>query len=238
MTNNEPKITSAIKKNMTEIKWLGWSSFKVKTSGKIIYFDPVTGDCDEAADLVLISHSHGDHTDLNILSKIRKPGTIVITSRENRDTVKGIGLVPGEKHHADGFTVTACHAYNIVRMREPGSPFHPKGFGLGWIVDTGEKRIYHLGDTELIPEMKETTPVDIMLIPISGYYVMDIDEAVRTVNLVRPKHVIPMHFGEVDVFMGGQPAHLELKVDPYEFAGKLKGIAEVSVLKPGETIMI
>jgi L-ascorbate metabolism protein UlaG (beta-lactamase superfamily) len=223
---------------MTEIKWLGWSSFKVRTAGKIIYFDPVTGDCDEPANLVLISHGHGDHTDLNILSKIRKPETVVITSKGNRDMVKGIGLSPGESHTADGMAVTACHAYNIVRMRELGVPFHPKGYGVGWIVDTGETRIYHLGDTELIPEMKETGPVDIMLIPISGFYVMDIDEAVRTVKLVKPKHVIPMHFGEVDVFFGTEPTHLELNVDPYEFAEKLKGITEVTVLSPGETVTI
>jgi L-ascorbate metabolism protein UlaG (beta-lactamase superfamily) len=223
---------------MTEIKWLGWSSFKIKTSGKTIYFDPVTGDCDEPADLVLISHSHGDHTDLKYLSRIRKPETVVITSIENHDTVKGIGLAPGESYKAGGITMTACHAYNIVRMREPGIPFHPKGFGVGWIVETGDMQIYHMGDTELIPEMNETGPVDIMLIPIGGFYVMDINEAIRTVKQIRPKHVIPMHYGEVDVFFGSEPTHLELKVDPYEFAGKRKGVAEVIVLSPGESVTI
>jgi L-ascorbate metabolism protein UlaG (beta-lactamase superfamily) len=203
---------------MTEIKWLGWSSFKIKTSGKTIYFDPVTGDCDEPADLVLISHSHGDHTDLKYLSRIRKPETVVITSIENHDTVKGIGLAPGESYKAGGF--------------------HPKGFGVGWIVETGDMQIYHMGDTELIPEMNETGPVDIMLIPIGGFYVMDINEAIRTVKQIRPKHVIPMHYGEVDVFFGSEPTHLELKVDPYEFAGKLKGVAEVIVLSPGESVTI
>ncbi|MCX6244764.1 MAG: MBL fold metallo-hydrolase [Bacteroidetes bacterium] len=223
---------------MADFTWLGWSSFKVKASGKTIYFDPVTGDCSEPADLVLISHSHGDHTDLNILSRIRKPETVVITTVENHQAVKGIGLAPGEKHDAGGIIVTAVHAYNIVRMRSPGNPFHPKGFGAGWIVDTGEQRIYHLGDTELIPEMNDIGPIDVMLIPIGGYFLMDLGEAVRTVQLIKPKHVIPMHYGEVDVFFGKELTHLELKVEPYEFAEKVKGITNVTVLTPGETFTI
>ena len=223
---------------MMEITWLGWSSFKVKTSGKTIYFDPVFGNYNEPGDLVLISHSHADHSDLNILSKIRKPGTVVLTSKENQGAVEGIGLAPGESYSMDLITMKACHAYNIVRGSKPGSPFHPKGFGVGWIVESGGKRLYHLGDTELIPEMEGIGSIDVMLVPIGGFYLMDIDEAVKTVKMIRPKQVIPMHFGVIDVVFGDEPAHIELKADPQEFAHKLRGITEVTVLDHGESITI
>jgi len=221
-----------------EITWLGWSSFKVKTSGKTIYFDPVFGNYNESGDLVLISHSHADHSDLSILSKIRKPGTVVLTSKENQDAVNGIGLAPGESHSLEPVKVTAQQAYNIVRGSKPGSPFHPKGFGVGWIVESEGKRLYHLGDTELIPEMEKIGPIDVMLVPIGGFYLMDIDEAVKTVKMIQPRHVIPMHFGVIDVVFDTEPAHIELKADPQEFADKLKGITDVRILDHGETITI
>jgi L-ascorbate metabolism protein UlaG (beta-lactamase superfamily) len=232
------KYKSTITLPEMEITWLGWSSFKVKTSGKTIYFDPVFGKYNEPGDLVLISHSHEDHSDLDILSKIRKPGTVVLTTRENKDKVNGTGLAPGESYSQEPLKVTAHHAYNLVRGSKPGSPFHPKGFGVGWIVESGGKRIYHLGDTELIPEMKEINSIDAMLVPISGFYLMDLDEAVETVKLIRPKLVIPMHFGVIDVVFGTEPAHVELLADPQEFADKLKGIAEVRLLNHGESLII
>ncbi len=221
-----------------KITWLGWDSFKIKTSGKTIYLDPVIGDYDEPGDLVLISHSHSDHFDPKILSRIRKPNTVVITSKQNQDAVKGIGLVPGETWSLDPINLIACHAYNIVRMRHPGMPFHPKGFGVGWIVESEGKRLYFLGDTELIPEMKKIGPIDVLLIPISGYYVMDINEAVKTVKMIKPKLVIPMHYGVIDVGYGKEASRIELNVDPGEFARKLEGISDVRILKHGESITI
>jgi L-ascorbate metabolism protein UlaG (beta-lactamase superfamily) len=220
-----------------EITWLGWSSFKVKTSGKTIYIDPVMN-ADEKADMVLISHGHSDHTNLDILSKIRKPGTVVLTSLQNQSTVKGKGLDPGESYSMDPIRVQAVQAYNITRMRSPGNPFHPKGFGLGWIVESEGKRIYHTGDTDLNPEMENMGPIDGMLTPISGIYVMDVDEAVKAVKIIRPKRVIPMHYGIIDAMDGEERTHYELIADPHDFANKLKGISEVTVLKQGETISL
>lgn len=221
-----------------EITWLGWSSFKVKTSGKTIYIDPVSGKYEESGDIVLVSHGHSDHTNQEILSKIRKPETALLTSLQNQSTVKGKGLAPGEHFSMDAIHVKACHAYNVTRMKSPGNPFHPKGFGLGWIVESGGKRIYHTGDTDLIPEMEKLGPIDLMLAPISGIYVMDIDEAVNAIKIIRPKKVIPMHYGVIDAMDGAEHTHYELRADPKEFAGRLNGIAEVTILKQGETITI
>jgi L-ascorbate metabolism protein UlaG (beta-lactamase superfamily) len=223
---------------MTEIKWLGWSSFKVKISGKTIYFDPVTDHCDQPADFVFISHSHSDHTNNTVLARIRKPGTMVFTSVENCTRVDGIGLEPGKSRQVDDLKVTACHAYNIVRMRAPGAPFHPRGFGVGWLIETGSLRLYHPGDTELIPEMNHLGPVDVMFVPVSGIYVMDVEEAANAVKLIRPKLAIPMHYGLVDTLDGTEKTHYELDADPEEFARKLEGISEVAILKPGGSVSI
>ena len=221
-----------------EITWFGWDSFKVKTAGKIIYLDPVIGDYDEQADLVLISHSHTDHSNLPVLSRIRKRDTVVITSKENQKNVNGLGLAPGEIWEEYPLQVTASHAYNVVRMRQPGVPFHPKGFGLGWILESENTRLYFLGDTELIPEMEEIEAIDLMLVPISGHYVMDLEEAVRTVEMIKPKMVIPMHYGIIEVATGKEPYRIELNADPNEFAKKLEGVTDVRVLGHGESIII
>jgi L-ascorbate metabolism protein UlaG (beta-lactamase superfamily) len=80
--------------------------------------------------------------------------------------------------------------------------------------------------------------IDLMMVPISGTYVMDIEEGVRAVKVIKPKVVIPMHFGIFDISFGKQPAHFELQADPHEFARKLEGVTEVRVLKPGEFLTI
>jgi L-ascorbate metabolism protein UlaG (beta-lactamase superfamily) len=70
-----------------KIKWLGWASFQIETGGKIIYLDPFFGEYDKLADLILISHGHADHCDLDKIEKIRKKDTVVLTSKENSSNV-------------------------------------------------------------------------------------------------------------------------------------------------------
>ncbi|MCX6250263.1 MAG: MBL fold metallo-hydrolase [Bacteroidetes bacterium] len=222
-----------------EITWMKWDSFKINIGGKIIYLDPVFGDYTEKADLVLVSHSHQDHSDLQVISKIRTPKTVVLTTQENEKKVNGIGLSPGESYTLGAIKVIACHAYNIVRMREPGVPFHPKGFGVGWIIEAGKLRIYFMGDTELIPEMSDLGSIDVLMIPISGTFVMDIPEAIEAVKVIRPKITIPMHFGVVDVVFGGTtPTRIALEVDTDTFKYPLYGITEVRVLAHGESTIV
>jgi len=220
-----------------KIKWLGWDSFKLNLGDKVIYIDPIAGKYDEKGDIVLISHGHGDHCDHDVLDKIRDENTIVITSSPNAVNVNGIGLYPGEKINLDEINVYAVHAYNIVRMREPGVPFHPKGFGVGWIIECSGKRIYFMGDTELIPEMKEIKNIDLLLIPVGGKFVMDVEEAIETVKLIRPIKVVPMHYGTVDIVSGDKPRRVELEADVAAFKEKLSEVAEVILLKQNEELI-
>ena len=86
-------------------------------------------------------------------------------------------------------------AYNVNKFRSPGVPFHPKEAGnVGFVIAVEGQRIYHAGDTDVIPEM-EAIETDIALLPVSGTYVMTAEEAVEAAALIKPKVAIPMHVG-------------------------------------------
>jgi L-ascorbate metabolism protein UlaG (beta-lactamase superfamily) len=116
-------------------------------------------------------------------------------------------------------------AYNNKRFRSPGQPFHPKGLGVGYLVKIEGKTIYHTGDSDFIPEMKEIHGVDVMLVPSGGTYTMDNDEAAEAVLAVQPKIALPMHIWDTN------PNILKMKV---ESASTVK----VQILKPGDEIKI
>ncbi len=81
----------------------------------------------------------------------------------------------------------------------PNKKFHPKSAGhVGYIVTLSGKRIYHAGDTDLIPEMTQIK-TDIALLPVSGTYVMTAVEAAEAANTIKPALAIPMHYGDADV---------------------------------------
>ena len=122
---------------------------------------------------------------------------------------------PGETLTIDGVKIEAVPAYNTNKQ------FHPKENGwLGFIVEMEGVRIYHAGDTDMIPEMKELK-VDIALLPVSGTYVMTAAEAVEAALAIQPGLAIPMHYGSI---VGGE-------TDAEKFSAALKGKVEVAVLK-------
>jgi L-ascorbate metabolism protein UlaG (beta-lactamase superfamily) len=219
----------------TEIKWYGWDSFLIKFNGCTIYIDPLFGEYVDPADVVLISHSHRDHCNPEALAQIRNKNTIVLTSKENENNVSGIGLSPGENYQVNDIKITACHAYNINRKRDTGVPFHPKGFGVGWMISHSDKNIYFMGDTELIPEMESINNVDVLLIPVSGKFVMDVDEAIEAIKLIKPKVTIPMHYGIVDGAYGGKTIYIELNIDTEDFKNRAGKLTDLRVLHQNET---
>jgi L-ascorbate metabolism protein UlaG (beta-lactamase superfamily) len=97
----------------------------------------------------------------------------------------------GEKIEVKGVIIEAFPAYNLNKQ------FHPKGKGVGYIITLNNKRIYHAGDTDFIPEMKNLKNIDIALIPVGGTYTMDAEEAAEAVNSFKPKVAIPMHYGSI-----------------------------------------
>ena len=177
------------------IKWLGHASFQITAEGKTIYVDPYEGEYSHKADLILVTHSHPDHCDLSKIKKVRQPHTVVIAPEDCAAKIGGNvkTLKPGQETTIDKISIRAVEAYNNKRFRSPGNPFHPKGLGVGYLITVGGKTIYHAGDTDFIPEMRQLHRVDVALLPSGGTYTMDNAECAEAVLTVNPVTVIPMH---------------------------------------------
>jgi len=213
-----------------KIKWLGWASWLIKTGGKTIYVDPFKGNVKEKADIVLASHNHPDHCDAKQLAKIRKDSTVVLTPSAFAKDIDAEGLDVGGEKTIEGIKIKAVPAYNL------NIPNHQKDRDTGFVIEAEGKKIYFAADTDLIEEMSNLKGIDLALLPIGGKFTMDLDCAVEAVKRIKPKTVIPMHYGVIDIVFGGKLMHVELKADPKEFAEKAGDIAEVKVLKQGEEI--
>lgn len=199
------------------IHWIGHASFRIE-DGIVIYIDPWQVKNPVPADLVLISHGHRDHLSPEDLAAIAKPDTVYVCAAPYADQIEGdvLPISPGETVEACGVTVKAVVSYNTNK------PNHPASAGnVGFIVEVGGRRIYHAGDTDLIPEMSEIA-CDVALLPMGGKYTMDAPEAAKAVQRIKPAVVIPMHWGRIV----GTPEDVE------RFKELVPGDVEVVVLTP------
>jgi len=178
-----------------EITWLGHSAFKIKThSGRIIYLDPYQiKKGEEKADIIVSTHSHGDHFDSSSIKKLMRDDTVVIGPESIASNLKefdGTPLRLGDSFDYKDLSIELIPAYNIKK------PNHPKSAGWAGIIVTSEdKSVYHAGDTERIPEMKDLASrnITVAMMPCGGTYTMDFDEATDSIIDVKPEIAIPMH---------------------------------------------
>jgi len=168
-----------------------------------VYVDPYEIKGGEEADILLISHNHEDHCSPEDVKKIVSEKTTVITTSESKRKLskmkakETLVAKPGQKILIDDVSIETVPAYNVNKFRSPGHPFHPKeNEMLGFIVTMNGVRIYHAGDTDLIPEM-ERFNVDVACLPVSGTYVMTAEEAVESTRHIKLKVAIPMHYGSI-----------------------------------------
>jgi L-ascorbate metabolism protein UlaG (beta-lactamase superfamily) len=191
--------------NGVKITWLGHDGFKIQDGGETLVVDPFQLKKDEKADYLLISHEHFDHCNPDDLKRVVRENTKIVASKDCKETLSKIAqkgevkyVRPGESVKLGNFEVKAVPAYNTNKFREPGKPFHPKADEKnGYVIKTrGGVTIYHTGDTDSIPEMSDLRP-DIALIPVSGTYVMTVDEALEATSRIKPKIAIPMHWGAI-----------------------------------------
>src|SRR5919202_854290 len=109
-------------------------------------------------------------------------------------------ISPGEEVEPEsvrGIFIRALAAYNTSKRNSDGRVFHPReAGGVGYDVNVRGERLYHAGDTDVIPEMDEVHGVDLALLPVSGTYVMTASEAAEAARRIQPRVAIPMHWGE------------------------------------------
>ncbi len=181
-------------KNLTEnIHRLGHASFRFDLE-KCIYIDPyrLTGNLPKA-DIIICTHSHFDHCSPEDIAKIKDENTTLVVTKDSVSKISGNiqVIVPGESLNFGKIKIEAVPAYNTNKS------FHPKeNDWMGVIVDDGNIRIYHTGDSDVIPEMK-CISADVWLVPVSGTYVMSAKEAAKIINDVKPQAAVPMHYGAI-----------------------------------------
>ena len=180
------------RKMLENIHWLGQDGFKFKLDKIVVYIDPYKiKEGSEKADFIFITHEHRDHFSPEDISRIVKKETVLVSCKAVTGLYEGNKqeIKAGETFKTELFSVSAVPAYNINKK------FHPKESGkLGYIIEYKGLRIYHAGDTDIIPEMKEFK-CNIALLPVSGTYVMTAEEAVEAAKILKPDFAIPMHYG-------------------------------------------
>jgi len=190
------------KGNLT-ITFIGHGTLMMEWNGKVIHIDPVSREADynnlPKADLILVTHEHGDHLDPATIALLRKPDTKVIVSKSCEGKVPDETiLLNGQNATVDGIKIEAMPAYNLVHKRPNGEPFHPKGNGNGYVLTMGGKHIYIAGDTENIPEMKNLKNIDIAFLPMNLPYTMTPEQTAEAARSFMPKILYPYHFGQTD----------------------------------------
>ena len=195
------KITTSA--GIVEMHFIGHGSLMFKFNGYVIHIDPVKSSGDyqflPKADMILVTHEHGDHLDVKLLEELRKPGTLLFCNQNSASKVVwGMDMKNGDRQEFNNIIIEAVPAYNIVNERAPGQPFHPKGEGNGYILTIGGKRFYIAGDTENTPEMKSLRKIDVAFLPMNLPYTMTPEMVADAANAFKPKILYPYHYGESD----------------------------------------
>ena len=174
------------------IEWLGHASFRI-CGEKVIYIDPWQISGGPSADVILVTHGHRDHLSLEDIAKIRTPETAVVCAACCADELQGEvhAVKAGDVVEVAGLRIEVAPAYNINKPNHPMEAGH-----VGYIIEAEGRRVYHAGDTDLIPEMDEIR-CDVALLPMGGTYTMDAQEAAEALKRIGPKVAIPMHWGRI-----------------------------------------
>ena len=186
-----------------KITFIGHGTLMFTFVDKVIHVDPVSREADyskmPSADLIMLTHEHGDHLDPKAIKAIRKAETeMVLTPICAEQVDGGIVMKNGDVKTVVGLKIEAVPAYNIVSKREDGQPFHPRGRGNGYVITFGDKRVYVAGDTENTPEMKRLKDIDVAFLPMNLPYTMTPEMMAEAAVAFGPGILYPYHFGSTD----------------------------------------
>lgn len=181
------------------LHWLGHASFRWDGS-KAVYFDPwKLPKGSKKADIICISHEHFDHLSKPDISAVSSSDTVILTCAAGRKELLSAGIkckevramAPGDSTDVSGVKIRAVASYNTNKE------FHTRSSKkLGFVVTMDGAAVYHAGDTDRIPEM-DALKCDTALLPVSGTYVMNADEAVEAALVIKPGVAVPMHYGDI-----------------------------------------
>lgn len=184
------------------ITFIKHGSLMLTYEGHVIQIDPVSEYADYSqfpkADVILITHEHGDHLDPKAIAQAEKPGTVFIINEAGRDKLgKGTVMKNGDRNTDIPYmTVEAVPAYNTTPDH---LKFHPKNRDNGYVLTLGGTRVYIAGDTEDIPEMKNLKDIDIAFLPVNQPYTMTVPQAARAAKMFSPKILYPYHYGDTKI---------------------------------------
>jgi L-ascorbate metabolism protein UlaG (beta-lactamase superfamily) len=176
------------------ITWLGHASVKIAWTDEVIYVDPYQlTDSPHDATLILVTHSHSDHYSPSDIAKVKGAATQFVGPA---DVVRTYGsgqvVAPGQTLKIDSLSITGVAMYNIATTN------HPKSSNwVGFVVQIGRRRIYLAGDTDLTPEMKALTDIDVAFLPAGGTYTMAAAQAAEATKYLKPTLAIPYHWGAI-----------------------------------------
>ena len=177
---------------LDKIEVLIHSSIKF-SKGLIIYFDPYKIDRDyHDADIIFITHDHYDHYSPLDIKKVIKDDTIIVAPQdigEKLSTNNVIGVVPNKNYEVLNIKFKTIPAYNVNKN------FHPKENNwVGYLLEYNNIKYYIAGDTDITKENQDIV-CDVAFVPIGGVYTMDYQEAAKLINKIKPRIVVPIHYG-------------------------------------------
>lgn len=208
------------------ITWLGHSSVKVETSSVTIYIDPYAGsDSDyKPNSVVLVSRFHFDHCNVSKVRLAAGDEGHIIGTKEVVANIFPAGLIrPGESKFFGDVEIVGVQA----RKRVVDYRSHDNDISdiVGFVIVDGKKKVYYMADSDFLPQFTSMKP-DVLLIAVGGTYTQNAKEAARSVELIDPKLVIPIHWG-------GPVGH---KDDALLFSEIVK--CPVKVLEDGESVEV
>lgn len=180
-----------------EITTFTHSDIQLEYAGQVIRIDPWSvSDPAKAkpADLILITDDVAHHLDPKAITRFRKPGApVVIAANGSKQVPDGIVMKNGETREVAGVRIEATAAYDI----KPGEPYHPKGEANGYIVTLGSSRIYVVGVTECVPEVRGARNIDVAFFPMNLPLArMEPAAAIDCLGAIRPRVVYPYHYDQ------------------------------------------
>lgn len=188
---------------LQDINWFGHASFSFldKNGNHIYYIDPfeLPKKPLEKADIIFITHVHSDHLSPSDLMPLIKEDTIVVAPIDCLDKLdllesQKYPVLPHKEHVVKGVEFVTIPAYNTDTSKRS---YHPKENNwVGYVITINDQKIYHAGDTDIIPEMETLSSlhIDVALLPIGGTYTMDVTQAAQAANMIHAKITIPMHY--------------------------------------------